>query len=294
MPRGHRTTARTILLLLALGAAAGTASAAPPEKILFPVVGRVSYSDDFGAPRGGHSHQGNDIMAPRRSPVVAVEAGRIERPSWSSSDCALILHGKSGTDYWYLHLNDDLTSGDDNGGRKCQNGVAYAPGLVSGQRVRAGQLIAYVGNSGNAAGVATHLHFELHPDGGGAVSPYRWLRSATRLLYAAPATRTSVRLALEGSLTSMDRGVSVHVGRVAVAGEWRGRVSRSVSLSLAPATLVERLSARGKVRAAGLAGAKTGERVTVWTTWFPPSLRTQLAGPNALTAAKVRLRGLAR
>src|SRR5918998_3976988 len=99
------------------------------------------------------SHRGNDIMADRAAPVVAVEAGRIERPRWSSSDCALILHGESGTDYWYLHLNNDKTRRDDNRGG-CKNGVSFARDLRDDMKVRAGQLIGYVGKSGNAAGGA--------------------------------------------------------------------------------------------------------------------------------------------
>src|SRR5918998_274055 len=78
MPRGHRTTSRSILTLLVLGLLAGTANAAPPKQILFPVVGPAKFQNDFGAPRGGgRSHRGNDIMADRAAPVVAVEAGRI-------------------------------------------------------------------------------------------------------------------------------------------------------------------------------------------------------------------------
>ena len=234
-------------------------------------------------------------MAPRRSPVVAVEAGRIEKPSWSSSDCALVLHGRSGTDYWYLHLNDDVTNGDDNRGRDCRNGVAYAPDLRNGQRVRAGELIGYVGNSGNAAGVATHLHFELHVNGRRAVSPYRWLRDARRLLYAVPGSVDRVRLALFGTLRAMDGGVTLGVTRVAVSRGHRGPVvRRGVALALAPGAVVERRTGAGKVSATAATGAKPGERVTVWTTWFAPTLATQRARANVLAAEKIRLRGQAR
>ncbi len=230
-------------------------------------------------------------MASRRSPVVAVEAGRVEKPSWSSSDCALILEGKSGTEYWYMHLNNDLTRSDDNRGG-CKNGVSFAPGLKRVQQVRAGQLIGFVGNSGNAAGGMTHLHFELHPNGGRAVSPYDWLRRGPRLLYAVPQSVTSVRLALFGRLRAMEAGVSVRVTRIAVARGWRGpTVGRNVSFAMPPEAVVERKSENGKVGAAARTGAMPGERVTVWTTWFAPSLATQLAGPNVLSAATVRLRG---
>ena len=294
MPRGNRTTARSILTLLLLGLLAGTASAAPPRQIIFPVVGPVTYSDDFGAPRSGHSHQGNDLMANRGSPVVAVEAGRVERPSWSSSDCALILHGRSGTEYWYLHLNNDVTRRDDNRARTCRNGVAFAPDFRSGSRVRAGQLIGYVGNSGNAAGGSPHLHFELHPSGRSAVSPYRWLRSAPRLLFAAPESR-SVRLALHGKLRQAGDILAIQVNRLAVSRGWRGLpATRHVSLSLAPDAVVERRTKAGALAAAALAAGVPGELVSVWTTWFRPTLARQLAGGNVLAAQLVRLRGTAR
>lgn len=292
MPRGRRTTSRSILTLLLLGLLAGTAHAAPPKQIIFPVVGQVQFQNDFGAPRGGHSHRGNDLMAARRAPVVAVEAGRVERPSWSSSECSLILAGRSGTRYWYLHLNNDRTRRDDNRGG-CRNGISFAPDLESGMRVRAGQLIGYVGNSGNAAGGLTHLHFELHPEGRGAVSPYKWLRAAPRLLYAAPGSARRVRLALYGSVKEIGASFALGVARIAVSNGWRGvpAINR-VSLGYAPGFVVERQTSPGTLRVASLANARAGERVSVWSTWFTPTLATQLAGGNVLAAATIRLRGL--
>ncbi len=291
MPRGHRTTARSTLLVLLAGLLAGTANAATPKQIVFPVVGPVSYTDDFGDRRGGRSHQGNDIMAGWKQPVVAVEAGRVEQPSWSSSDCALILHGRSGTDYWYLHLNNDRTRRDDDDGG-CRNRVSYARDFRSGMRVRAGQLIGYVGNSGNAAGGATHLHFELHPEGGRAVSPYRWLKTAPRLLYAVAGNRPQVRLAFYGSLTGIAETLGVAPTRVAVSRGWRGRSAlKRVSLRYAPGFVVERKSEPGALTLAALRSAQVGERVTVWTAWFAPNLASQLGGASALAAERLRLRG---
>jgi Peptidase family M23 len=292
MPRGTRTTSRSILIVLLLGLLAGTANAAPPPKqILFPVLGPVSYTNDFGAPRTGHSHQGNDLMAPRRAPVVAVETGRVVRPSWSSSDCALILTGASGTEYWYLHLNNDLTSRNDNRARNCS--AAFAPGFRSGMRVQAGQLIGFVGDSGNASGGSPHLHFELHPDGNRAVSPYPWLQRAPRLLYAvAPGVR-SVRLSLQGTVRGVDSGsLALDVARAAVSGGWSGpSMVRHVTLGFAPGVVIERVTASGAFALAAPGSATPGERATVWTTWFRPSLATQLAGGIALSAAQVRLHG---
>jgi Peptidase family M23 len=293
MPRRPRTTARSIFLtLLTAWVFAGTADAAVPERILFPVVAKTSYTDDFGAPRGSRSHQGNDIMAARWSAVVAVERGRIEKPSWAQTECMLILHGRSGTDYWYLHLNNDLTSSNDNRGG-CRNGVSYAAGLRTGQTVRAGQLIGYVGNSGNANWTSPHLHFELHPGGGNAISPYKWLRGGWRVLFPGPADATkTTRLRLRGKARSADAdsfSTSVTYARVSVSG-WIGKPARGVTVSLNSGTAVYRETQNGSQRAR-LASMIPGETVTVWTTYFLPTRRAQIAAPDVLTARRILLRG---
>src|SRR5215475_14428057 len=179
----RRNTARGSLLLvlafLILASVAG--AAAPPAQIVFPVLATTTYVDDFGAPRAGGPHQGIDMLAPKRSLALAAEAGKVEFWTKSvSAGCMLYLHGQSGTDYDYIHLNNDLTARNDNRG-KCVAGTAYAKGLRNGARVTAGQPVGYVGDSGDANGVHPHLHFELHPAGRGAVDPYPWLRRALHL-----------------------------------------------------------------------------------------------------------------
>ena len=108
----HRTTARgTLVLALALLTLAGGASAAAPQKIVFPVLGTATYTDDFGSPRPGGAHQGIDMIAAKRSLALAAEAGKVEFWTHSgSAGCMLYLHGQSGTDYYYIHLNNDLTA----------------------------------------------------------------------------------------------------------------------------------------------------------------------------------------
>jgi len=192
-----RPTARSIALILGvvsacLAAQASASATSPPHTIIFPVVGHVSYADDFGEPRAQGGHPGNDILAARGAPVVAVEPGRIA--FWTTSataGCMLYLYGRSGTSYQYIHLNNDLTRRNDNRG-SCIAGVAYAVGLHDGDEVRAGQLIGYVGDSGDADGRHPHLHFELHPGGGSPVSPFPWLQRAERL--ARPTGGIAVRL----------------------------------------------------------------------------------------------------
>src|SRR5204862_4149530 len=123
--------------------------------------GGATYYDDFGEARGGGTHQGNDLMADKKSIAVAAEAGTIK--FWTTSaqaGCMLYLYGVSGTTYLYIHLNNDVTMANDNRG-KCVAGGSYWPGLKDGQRVVAGQAIGYVGDSGDADGTP-HLHFEVH------------------------------------------------------------------------------------------------------------------------------------
>ena len=299
MLTSHRTTARSTLLALLIGGLlAGPANAAVPKKLLFPIVGKTTYQNDFGDPRGDHRHAGNDLMAARGAPVVAVEAGkvRIYRGS-SSAGCMLYFYGDSGTVYYYIHLNDDLTKRDDNRARNCRLGVAYAKGLKNNMRVRAGALIGYVGNSGDARGISPHLHFELHPKGGRAVSPYKWLKQASHLLYATEPNVNRVRLALVGTVKPVadKTRFRLAVERVYVTDGWRGKPrARAVTLGLDPEARRRAPPEGREVRCPpSLRRRRRRERVTAWTTWFKPTLATQLAPPTSLIAAKVRLRGLA-
>jgi len=290
----HRTTARGILflalLLLTLAGAAN--AAAPPLKIVFPVLGRVAYTDDFGTPRAGRAHQGVDIVAPKRSLALAAEAGKVE--FWTNSaaaGCMLYLHGQSGTDYYYIHLNNDLTPRNDNRGR-CVAGTAYAKGLKDGAKVTAGQPVGYVGDSGDASGVRAHLHFELHPGRKGAVDPYPWLRRATRLLFSAP-RGAPFTLELRGSIVTVsDDAVQL---RATAVSAWpmrqrqtklRRRLLVTVPVD-ATVQRVARVGARGTP--AALSSAKAGQSIDVWTAVAPTTLRAQRGDDNVLSASLVSL-----
>ncbi|MGE0728528.1 MAG: M23 family metallopeptidase [Acidimicrobiia bacterium] len=126
------------------------------DGVYCPVAGPVTFRDDWGEPRsGGRTHQGNDLFAPHGTPLVAIESGTISQVSDADVGLGGItvwLAGDSGTSYYYAH--------------NAVNAVR------AGERVRAGQLLAYVGNTGNAATTPSHVHFQLHPGGGAPLNPY--------------------------------------------------------------------------------------------------------------------------
>jgi murein DD-endopeptidase MepM/ murein hydrolase activator NlpD len=131
----------------------------PGQGYVFPVFGDVSFSDDYGAPRAGVGwHHGNDIFAPTGTPLLAVADGTLSRVGINRlGGNRLWLTDEAGNQFYYAHLS------------------AYAPATVSGARVRAGQVIGFVGNTGDAITTPPHLHFEVHPAGGDSVNPYTYL-----------------------------------------------------------------------------------------------------------------------
>ena len=282
---------RSLPILLVAALAAPAAAQAKVPRLIFPVVGKASYSDDYGAPRGQGSHDGIDIMAPKRSLAVAAEAGRVT--FWTSSSragCMLYLHGKSGTTYLYIHLNNDRTLKNDNSGG-CVQGIAFARGLKNGERVEAGEVIGYVGDSGDADGIASHLHFEVHPGGGGSVNPYRHLRNARKLLFA-PAPGSEVfRLTMRGTVVSAaPDSATLAVERLVryPGGHSLSKVGRKVELAVSPETAV--FNPLGALIAgARLAALATGKPATVWTETQPTTLQAQLGTPLSLTAEKISL-----
>ena len=136
----------------------GAGSSDSSGGVACPVGQPRSYSDTFGAPRsGGRSHTGTDILAPHGTPSYAYEDGIISRLEGSSlGGISLYLEGASGASYYYTHLS------------------GYAADASVGKTVSAGELIAYVGDTGNAAGIS-HLHFEVMPGGGASVNPYPYV-----------------------------------------------------------------------------------------------------------------------
>ncbi len=133
-----------------------TVPVAPAGGQTCPVDGFTTFTDTWGAPRsGGRTHKGVDMLGARGTPLVAIESGSVLRLSTSSlGGITVWLRGDSGDTFYYAHLE------------------AWAEGLRAGQGVNVGDLVGYMGSSGNASYSTPHLHFEYHPGGGAAVNPY--------------------------------------------------------------------------------------------------------------------------
>ncbi len=295
--KSHRTTAGGFLLALALGFA-GLASAAPagkvPKQIVFPLVGPAQYfAGDFGAPRPQGPHEGNDIMSVRHAPAIAAEAGKVEFETGSGrAGCMLRLHGSSGTEYVYIHLNNDLGPTNDNKGN-CVQGVSYARGLKNGQKVSAGQLVGYVGDSGDADGLQPHLHFEIHPNGGAAVDPYGTLQAAQRLLfYAVPGT--TFTLQLNGTVVGNDKDPSKLKLKTDSVRWWPNGlkvdgVNRTLTIDGRMASVESESTRLPKGATTPAGGAKKGAHVAIYTLPAPTTRDAQLGKPGQLVASRIVL-----
>jgi murein DD-endopeptidase MepM/ murein hydrolase activator NlpD len=126
---------------------------------VFPVRGKTTIGGPFGAFRADTGfHQGNDLFAGFGTPVVAVADGTVENVgSLKISGNRLWVYADTGDQFFYAHLS------------------AFSPDAVDHRHVRAGTVLGYVGNTGDAEPTPPHVHFEIHPDGGKAVDPHPFL-----------------------------------------------------------------------------------------------------------------------
>jgi len=134
---------------------------------VYPVYGPSSFADTYGAPRGDVAsgwHHGEDIFAPLGTPLLAVADGTVFSVGWNHlGGWRLWLRDHEGNEFYYAHLS------------------AFSPFAVNGRHVRAGTVVGFMGNSGDAVTTPYHLHFEIHPVGrlylgyDGSVRPYDYL-----------------------------------------------------------------------------------------------------------------------
>lgn len=179
--------------------------------IHFLVDGPVTFYDDFGQPRNGHSHEGNDLLGKKMQPLLAAVAGRVSYLVDPEADWgyAIVLEDFDDHTYHYLHVNND-TPGTDDGAGGTEH--AYAPGIYRGAIVRKGQLIGWMGDSGNAERVGPHLHFEIRLHGA-PIDPY------PSLMLAAQAGSFKAATAVASSPDiNADRGIAPNPSATCVSG----------------------------------------------------------------------------
>jgi murein DD-endopeptidase MepM/ murein hydrolase activator NlpD len=150
---------------------AGINAELTPGRYVFPVYGDVGFGNTFGAPRASTGwHHGEDLFGELGQPILAVADGTIFSVGWNDiGGYRLWLRDRSGNQYYYAHLS------------------AFSSLAVNGREVKAGQVIAFMGNTGEAITTPVHLHFEIHPVSmlqfgyDGAIEPYRYLLAWQRL-----------------------------------------------------------------------------------------------------------------
>ena len=201
--------------------------------LVFPVLNGARWHDTFRQPRPAGVHLGQDLDAPKMRPLVAVFDGVVY--TWLASPShavnTLFLVGDNGWHALYTHLNDDTPGTDDNS-RNPEYTVA--PGLENGTRVHGGQMLGWVGDSGEVSG--PHCHFDLRkPDTLVAVNSAPSLRTAqilkepALLAVAANLTPAPGGIRVDGFLHSFQRS-----GKVIVISMRSRQAGRNTQPSVAP------------------------------------------------------------
>lgn len=166
-----------VLMPLAETTASAHVAESPPFETSFPQDPTVTrFSNDWGDLRsGGRSHRGNDLIADKMTTVHAWADGVVIKVATSPrAGRYLIVEHADGWETYYIHLNND-TPGTDDGSADWV--FTVAPGVEEGAEVLSGQVLGWVGDSGNAEGGIPHTHFELHHHGR-ALNPYPYLVEA--------------------------------------------------------------------------------------------------------------------
>jgi len=183
----------------------------------FPVAGMADYADDWWEPRFGppfHLHQGTDIFGARGTPVRAPYAGVVSFTDGGLGGKGAYVTQPDGTFYYMAHLD------------------SFAKNLSNGKAVKQGEVVGYLGDSGNALGGSPHVHFEIHPKGGAAVNPKpildQWLNEAINnaaALLAANSVGVSRAVTGAGVLRRFDGQSPTTAGRAVGPLLWASSVS---------------------------------------------------------------------
>ncbi len=171
------------------------------RKMVFPVVGLTKFWSGFGDCRDNctREHHGIDILTYgwKGLPVVAAHAGTVTLVTYDrgNAGCSVRIRGRDRWETRYLHMNNDFPGTDDIGF------PCVAPGIEVGATVEAGQIIGWIGDSGNSEDTVPHIHFELRNRSGYPIDPYRSLRNARRVSFEwLPSDATSTSILLSQSL----------------------------------------------------------------------------------------------
>ena len=183
----------------------------------FPVAGMADYRDDWWEARFGppfHLHQGTDIFGARGTPVRAPYAGVVRYEDGGLGGKGAYVTQPDGTFYYMAHLD------------------GFAKNLRNGSPVKQGDVVGYLGDSGNALGGTPHVHFEIHPRGGAAVNPKpildAWLNEAINnasALLAANSVGVSRAVTGAGVLRRFDGQSPSTAGRAVGPLLWASSVS---------------------------------------------------------------------
>ena len=203
----------------------------------FPVAGMADYSDDWWEARFGppfHLHEGTDIFGARGTPVRAPFAGVVRFEDAGLGGKAAYVTQPDGTYYYMAHLD------------------GFAKKLSNGSQVKQGEVVGYLGDSGNALGGSPHVHFEVHPRGGAAVNPKplldAWLNEAIN--------NASALLAANSA------GVSRAVTGAGVLRRFDGQTPTAAARGMSPLLWASSLSAGGgTIRVAQLQLARLAGRI---------------------------------
>ncbi len=197
---------------------------------VFPVAGGALYGHDYGNARSDTGfHQGSDLFAPEGTPLVAVQDGTLRNVGWNRlGGWRLWIEDVNGNWFYYAHLS------------------AFAPIAVENARVHAGDVVGFVGHTGDARTTPPHLHFEIHPAGRWSVPPWEYLQ--TWQGHGAPPAATSEPppvSAAQLESTDISAASGLDTGAVGVVAAGGAADSGVVALGVPAPTAAELLAASG-------------------------------------------------